>query len=244
MKGVITGIDASFGAWKVGALFNYLDSTVDTTLAGRGKVESTGGGIYGGYRGDAGFAFGVGGAISSVKSHENRSVTVPGIAQSLRGKTSGTSYQAFAEISYDLAASENARVEPFVRGAYVKYDVDSLTETGGFAALNVAKGKYETGFITAGLRGSVLLGSSAWLKGSAGYQRTTGDRSPVSLVSLVGTSGIAAIRGVALDKDAFAGELGVDFKLGRNVTLGAGYSGVIGKHTQDNGVKGTLSIGF
>ena len=243
-KGVITGIDYSFGEWKVGALFNYIESDVDTRGLGSGKVKSTGGGAYFGYRGDAGIAFGIGGAASSVKASERRSITVPGIAQSLRGRSDGTSYQGFAEISYDLAASANARVEPFVRGAYVAYNVDRLTESGGFAALNVAKAKYDTTVLTAGVRGSVGLGGSALLRGSAGYQRTWGDRTPVAQVSLIGTAGEAAIRAVPVDKDAFAGELGVDFRIGNNVTLGGGYSGVIGKNTQDHGVKGTLTVGF
>ncbi len=243
-KGVITGVDYSFGDWKVGALFNYIESDVDVRALGSGKVRSTGGGGYFGYRGDGGFAFGAGGAASSVKARENRSITVPGIAQSLRGKSDGTTYQGFAEISYDLAAAANTRIEPFVRGAYVAYDLDSFTESGGFAALNVAKAKYDTTVLTAGVRGSVLLGGSASLKGSAGYQRTWGDRSPVALVSLAGTAGQAAIRAVPVDKDAFAGELGVDFRIGSNITLGASYSGVIGKNTQDHGVKGTLSVGF
>ena len=243
-KGVITGVDGSFGDWKVGALFNYLESDVETRTLGKGKVRSTGGGIYGGYRGDSGIAFGVGAAASHVRSTENRTVSFPGTTQPLSGKTSGTTYQAFGEVSYDLAAAANTRVEPFLRAAYVEYKVDGFAETGGFAGLNVDKDKYDTTVLTAGLRGSVLLGKSAWLKGSAGYQRTSGDRSPVSLVAIQGTTSQAAIRGVALDKSAFAGELGVDVGLGKNVTLGAGYSGVIGKNTKDNGVKATLTIGF
>ena len=243
-KGVITGVDASFGDWKVGGLFNYLESNVDTRGLGKGKVKSTGGGIYGGYRGEKGIAFGIGGAASHVRSSESRTVSFPGTSQGLTGKTGGTSYQAFGEISYDLAAAANTRVEPFFRAAYVEYKVDAFNEAGGFAGLNVAKDKYDTTYLTAGLRGSILLGSSAWLKGSAGYQRTTGDRSPVSLVTIQGTSSQAAIRGVALDKSAFAGELGVDVNLAKNVSLGAGYSGVLGKNTKDNGVKATLTVGF
>ncbi|QXQ05438.1 autotransporter-associated beta strand repeat-containing protein [Sphingosinicellaceae bacterium] len=243
-KGVITGVDASFGDWKVGGLFNYLESDVDTRGLGKGKVKSTGGGVYAGYRADKGIAFGIGGAASHVRSTENRTVSFPGTSQALTGKTGGTSYQVFGDVSYDLAAAANTRVEPFFRAAYVKYNLDGFSEAGGFTGLNIAKDKYDTTYLTAGLRGSILLGSSAWLRGSAGYQRTTGDRSPVSLVTIQGTSTAAAIRGVALDTSAFAGELGVDATVAKNVTLGAGYSGVLGKNTKDNGVKATLTVGF
>lgn len=241
---MITGIDARMGSLKIGALFNYIESDVEARTLGKGTVKSTGGAIYAGYRGDSGFAAGIGGAVSDVSAKANRSITVPGISQSLKSKDGGTSYQLFGELSYNLAASENTRVEPFVKAAYVEYKSSALTETGGFAALNVAKKSYDQTVVTAGLRGSVLIGGAAWLKGSAGYQNLSGDRAPVALVSLVGTAGQAAIRSVRLDKAAFAGELGLDFAIGSNVTLGAGYSGVIGKHTQDHGGKATLTIGF
>ena len=243
-KGVITGIDASFGDWKVGGLFNYIESDVQTPNLGKGKVKSTGGAVYAGYRADKGFAFGIGGAASHVRSTESRTVSFPGTTQPLTGRTSGTSYQGFGDLSYDLAKASNTRIEPFFRAAYVDYKVDGFAEAGGFAGLNVAKGKYDTTYLTAGLRGSFLMGSAAWFRASAGYQRTSGDRTPVSLVQLQGATAQAEIRGVALDKSAFAGEVGIDARLGRNITLGAGYSGVLGKDTKDNGVKATLTVGF
>ncbi|TRW16728.1 beta strand repeat-containing protein [Glacieibacterium frigidum] len=243
-KGIIAGIDYSFGDVKVGALFNYIESDVETQSLGEGKVESTGGGLYVGYRPAGGFALGAGAAISSVKGETSRTIGTAGIAQSLTGDTDGTVYQVFGEVAYDLAATEAVRIEPFARLAYVKYDLDGYSEAGGFAALTQLDAKYDITVASVGLRGSTSLGGSATLRGSAGYQNVSGDRGPVALSAFQGTSSYAAIRGVALDKSSFVGEAGVDFRLGTTASLGVGYSGVIGKNNSDNGVKATFTLGF
>jgi outer membrane autotransporter protein len=217
---------------------------VDTNVLGKGNVESTGGGVYAGYRAAGGFALGVGGAISGIKSDSQRSITIPGITQTLNAEVDGTSYQLFGEVAFDLAATDAVRVEPFARLAYVKYDLDGFSEAGGIAALTQTGQKYDATFATVGLRGSTAIGSSASLRGSLGYQHVSGDRSPVSSVALQGTTSRAAIRGVGLDKNSFVGEAGVDFRIGNATSLGVGYSGVIGKNNTDNGVKATLTVGF
>ena len=98
---------------------------------------------------------------------------------------------------------------------------------------------------TVGIRGAVAVeGGALSLRGSAGYQRTGGDRTPVAQLALAGTTSFAAIRAVPLDRDAFAGEAGIDVRVTKTVTFGASYTGVIGENVSDNGVKGTLTIGF
>ncbi|WP_419816090.1 autotransporter-associated beta strand repeat-containing protein [Glacieibacterium sp.] len=243
-KGVLVGIDIASGTWKAGALFNALESKVDTRILGTSKVKTTGGGIYGGYRSGQGFSLAVGASVGSVKTHSSRAITVPGLTQVLTGHTSGTSYQVFGDIAYDLAAAEKTRVEPFVRFAYVAYHVDGLAESGGFAGLVSGKQKYDATFTTVGLRASTEIGKTASLRGSLGYQYTGGDRAPIASLSIQGTNQNAGIRSVALDKSAFAGEAGVDVHIGKNSSLGVGYTGVIGKNNSDNGVKATLSVGF
>ncbi len=243
-KGVLVGVDAQFEAVTLGALFNYIHSDVDTAILGNAKVETTGGAVYAGYRSDNGLALAVGGGVSSVRSRTTRTITVPQLGQTLAAHTSGTSYQAFGEVSFDLGATPNARVEPFARFAYVGFDADAFSETGGFATVFAGQQKFDATFTTVGLRGRASVGNGVELRASAGYQRTGGDRAPAALLSLAGTNNFAAIRAVPLDKDAFAGEAGLDVRLGRNATLGASYTGVLGKRVSDNGIKATLTIGF
>ncbi len=48
--GAIVSIDMGFDGGKVGALFNYMTTTLDHHVLGQSKFESTGGGIYAGCR--------------------------------------------------------------------------------------------------------------------------------------------------------------------------------------------------
>ena len=241
--GAIVGIDMGFDGGKIGALFNYTTTTLDRYTLGRSRVESTGGGIYAGYRQDHGFAAAAGAAISGIKARSNRTITVPGLGQNLAGRSDGNTYQAFADVSYDLATSAGTQIEPFARFAWVSLDTAAFTETGGSGALTASHGSASTQIATAGLRGAVAL-KGFTIKASAGAQHTGGDRSPVALLALAGSNSPASISAVPVDKWALAADVSGEFRLARNTTFAVGYSGVNGKRTRDNGVRGTLTFGF
>ena len=236
----------SFEGGKIGALFSYTSTQLDRDALGQSKIESTGGGIYAGYRQDHGFAAAAGAAVAGIKAHSSRTITVPGLAQSVNGRSDGNTYQAFADISYDLASGATTRVEPFVRFAWVALDTAAFTETGGIAALSASRGAYTTDITTAGLRGSMAVGALRGfaLKASAGAQHTGGDRSPAALLALTGDNSPASISAVPIDKWALAADVSGEFRIAPTATLAVGYTGVNGKHTRDNGVRGTLTFGF
>ena len=241
--GAIVGMDIGFDGGKVGALFNYTTTTLDHYALGQSKVESTGGGVYAGYRQEHGFAAAAGASIAGIKARSSRTITVPGLGQTLAGRSDGNTYQAFADVSYDLAATAGTRIEPFARFAWVSLTTAAFTETGGSAALTASHGSASTQLTTAGLRGAIDL-KGFTLKASAGAQHTGGDRSPVALLALAGSNSPAAISAVPIDKWALAADLSGEFRLAPNATFAIGYSGVNGKRTRDNGVRGTLTYGF
>ena len=244
--GGMVGVDYSFDGGKVGVLGSYTQSTIDQYALGRSKVESTGGGVYAGYRKDHGLAAVIGGAAATVKARGSRSITVPGLEQNLASRNDGTVYQAFFDVSYDLAAGATSRFEPFVKFAWVALDTKAFTETGGNAALTSRSASYNTNVTTAGLRGSMAMGSFGGfaLKASAGAQHTGGDRSPAAQLALAGTGSPAAIYATPVDKWALAAEVSGEFRLAPAATFAIGYSGVNGKRSHDNGVRGTLTFGF
>ena len=247
VNGIIVGIDAKFNEWKVGALFSRTTDhvTLDNDL-GSSSVQTTGGGVYVGYRMDDGFAFSAGGTYAGTDFRAGRTITAPGLGQTLQTDASGNVGQLFGEIAYDLAAGANARVEPFARLGWVSLSSDAYSEAGGYAALVGEKGTYDTTFTTLGVRGVYNLSGSvegASLRGSAGWMHTSGDRSPEAIVAITGTNSPASIYGVAFDEDAAALEAGIDYSFGA-FRVGVGYVGVIGKNTKDNGVTATLSWGF
>ncbi len=241
--GAIVGIDVGFDGGKVGALFDYTTTTLDHYALGQSKVESTGGGVYAGYRQEHGFAAAAGASIAGIKARSSRTITVPGLGQTLAGRSDGNTYQAFADVSYDLAASAGTRIEPFARFAWVSLTTAAFTETGGNAALTATHGSASTQLTTAGLRGAIDL-KGFTLKASAGAQYTGGDRSPVALLALAGSNSPAAISATPVDKWALAADLSGEFRLAPNATFAIGYSGVNGKRMRDNGVRGTLTYGF
>ena len=243
-RGVLTGIDFASNGYKVGGMFHYTKTDVDFTSLGSSKVESIGGAIYGGYRQEnAGFAIGAGGSIASNNAKGGRAITATGLQQSLTSKVDGTTYQVFGEIAYDLVAAENTRVEPFVRAAYAKVDSKALNETGGYAAVYAGNQSNDLTVVTVGLRGALNLGMTT-LSGSAGWQRASGDRSAATVLAITGVNTPYGVQAVALDRDAVALEAQASFSLSSTISLGIGYSGVIGSHNSDNGARATLTVGF
>ncbi len=241
--GFLTGVDYASNGFKVGGLFHYTHNNVEFASLGTSKVESIGGAVYGGWRQENGFAVGVGGGIASNKAKGGRTITTPGLGQSLSSQVDGTTYQAFAEIAYDLVKDDNTRVEPFGRIGYAKVDSGAVSETGGFAAVVAADQSVNLTQTTLGLRGSYTTGQ-ATLIGSAGWLHSSGDLSAATIIGISGLGQTSNIQTVALDKDAVAIEAQARYAVSEKITLGIGYSGVFGSNNKDHGARATLTVGF
>lgn len=57
-------------------------------------------------------------------------------------------------------------------------------------------------------------------------------------------SGAARISGAPLDRAALAARLEATLELARNISLSAGYSGLIGQSVTDHGARATLQVRF
>lgn len=244
--GGITGVDYSFEGGKVGALGSYTSTDVKGYALGRSTVESTGGGVYAGYRADHGFAIAAGGTMAHVKFNGVRSVPIPGLAQDLSSRASGTTYQTFVDVAYNLASGAKTRVEPFAKFAFVGLDSAGFAETGGSAVIQAARQSYDIEVTTAGLRGAVAPGGlkGFTLKGSIGAQHTGGNRAARTSLALAILNSPAGIDAIPVDRWAVAADVSGEFRLARNATFAVGYSGVNGQRTSDNGVRGTLIYEF
>ncbi|WP_426166330.1 autotransporter-associated beta strand repeat-containing protein [Sandarakinorhabdus sp. DWP1-3-1] len=242
-RGVLTGIDFANDGFKAGAMFHYTSTDLTFDVLGKSKLESTGGAIYAGYRQPGeGFAVGLGGSIAGNKAKGARAITAPGLQQSLTSSISGTTYQIFGEVAYDLVGGD-IRFEPFGRVAHAQVRSDAFAEAGGIAAL-VGKGQRNNlTVVDAGLRGGIQNGIVE-LSGSAAWHRTSGDLNGLTYSSITGLNSDAGIRAVALDRDAVALEAKADFSITPTIKLGAGYSGIIGSKNKDHGARATLTIGF
>ena len=135
------------------------------------------------------------------------------------------------------------RVEPFGRVAYARVDSDAFAETGGNAAVNGARQASDATFTTLGLRGAIVTGM-ATISASAGWAHTSGNRSAVTLLSISGVNTPFVVNTVALDKNAVALEAQANFNLSQSITLGVGYSGLVGDNNKDHGARATVTVGF
>lgn len=243
-RGVLTGIDFEQNGAKAGAMFHYTHTDLDFTALGNSKVETTGGTVYAGYRQPGqGFALGLGGTIASSTSKGSRTITVPGLQQTLVSEIGGTTYQVFGEAAYDLIPGDAVRAEPFARLAHIQVHSDPFAETGGIAALVGSAQSNELTVFDLGARGAVQTGI-VQLSASAAWHRSSGDLAGLTYSSITGLNSQAGIRSVAIDRDAVAVEAQASFTLTPAIRLGAGYSGVIGSRNSDHGARATLTVGF
>jgi uncharacterized protein with beta-barrel porin domain len=243
--GILSGLDWVSGEFKVGAMFTWTTTDVDfNSSLGQTNVSSTGGAIYAGWRqAEQGFVVNAGGSVASTNFDGSRSLTAPGLAQTLTSDYGGTTWQLFGEVAYDFAASDTVRVEPFARYAYANTGNDDWFEVGGVAALEAAEQDYNLSIVNVGGRAATNL-QGFDLMGSVSWQGTYGDRNAYTAMGIIGVNSPAGIQAVSLDENSIALEFQARYAITSKVSFGLGYSGLYGSNNSNSGVRGTLSIGF
>ena len=99
-----------------------------------------------------------------------------------------------------------------------------------------------TTYSTLGLRGSSsagMPGNQTRLRGLVSWRHAFGDAAPTSTLALAGQPGFA-VAGVPIAKNALVLEGGIDFAVGRNLTLGVSYVGQAASQLSDHGIKASL----
>ncbi len=246
--GFATGIDFGRanenGSLRVGVFGSLIQS--DVTIDARGssaEVEQTGGGVYGSIS-TGGFNAMLGGYLTSVDLTASRTIALPGFAETNRGVTGGDGRQMFAEVSYTLPAGKGM-VRPFLGGSIGSFQLDALTETGGSAALDVARQTYSTASLTAGVDGMMPVGKSLTLLGTLAGRAQRGDRAPQAMVALAAAPNQGfGISGVQIDDVALAARFEAQVSLGKAANLTIGYTGLIGTTVTDHGARATLQVQF
>lgn len=244
--GLLTGIDWSRDTLTVGGMFHYTTTNVEFgVLGGSSRVESVGGTVYAGWRQqDTGFVINAGVSLAGARTNGSRAITLAGFTQSLAGSTTGTTYQVFGELAFDLAKGTNTRIEPFVRNAYIGADIKALTETGGITALTAPRGSYNINVTNAGMCFGTALNGKIDVNASAAWQRTSGAREAATQIGIPAVGQLANIRSVSIDKDALLLQAGLGANLSDKIRIGVDYSGLIGARNDDHGGRATLNFAF
>lgn len=241
-RGILLGADTRLGnGWQLGVLGGYSHGRVTPDdRPSWAKSETYHVGVYGGKQwGQLGLRAGA--TYSAGKAETRRDIAFPGFSASTAASYDIKTTQAFGELGWKLPTA-NGSLEPFAGLAHVKLSTDGFTESGGPAALASGSSSTHTTYGTVGVRGSTLAGMAGGqtrLRGLLGWRHAFGGVNTGATLSLAGQPGFG-VAGVPIAKNAMVIEGGIDFALGRNLTLGVGYVGQVASRLSDHGLKASL----
>ncbi|MGV2495198.1 autotransporter domain-containing protein [Pelagerythrobacter aerophilus] len=194
-------------------------------------------GAAGGFHGAAGIAY----AWHEVET--TRSVTGAPLSQTLTSDRDATTLQVFGELGYDLMAGTTA-ITPFARLAHVSTESDAFAETGGSAALEVAKADQETTFLSLGAKARFNAGQQGFQPYlSAAWNHAFGDRAAQLSSQFAAGGPVFSVVGTAIPKDSAEVEAGFDYTSGA-FTIGAAYSGTLASDRTSHGARVTARFVF
>lgn len=237
--GLLVGLDAPVGDWRIGLLAGYGQSAFSTASSANYHL-----GVYAGAEWDN-LALRGGLAYGRHDVESSRDVVIPGITETLTASYGAQTVQAFGELAYGLDVGAT-RISPFANLAHVRLSNDAFSETGGDAALSVAGSTTAVTFTTLGVRAEhgVTLGEiDGTLSGMLGWRHAFGDTTPTSTHAFAGSDSFL-ISGVPIAPDAVVIEAGLDLNLGPGATLGFSYAGQLATDARDHALKARLGVAF
>ncbi|WP_029003693.1 autotransporter outer membrane beta-barrel domain-containing protein [Azorhizobium doebereinerae] len=257
--GFLIGLDAPLSNdWRAGLAGGFSQSRFDTgARASSGTSDNYDLALYLGGRlaapGPGSLMLRLGAAYGWHDLAMARTVAFSGFAEALSSGYAAATAQAFAELGYGLDLGVTpvgaARLEPFAGLSYTRVSTDAVTETGGAAALSIASGALDSTATQLGLRAATLLptgpgGATLDLHGLAGWQHGFGSGLPVVSAQFAAGSLPFAVAGAPIAADSLLVGVGLDAVAGERFRFGVSYLGQIASNTQDNALKGTLSVRF
>lgn len=244
--GFIVGVDGMVtDTWRIGALAGYSRTSFDVDdRASSGSADSFHLGLYGGTQWGA-VAFRTGLAYGWHNVETSRSVDFPGFSDDLTASYDAGTFQAFAELGYDVTAGDVA-LEPFANVAYVNHRTGSYAETGGAAALFSPGRTSDTAFTTLGVRAATafkVVGVDMKARGMIGWRHAFGDTTPVAAHAFA-EGGSFTVAGASIARNAALVEIGFDVGLTPTATLGLGYAGQFASNASDHGIRAEFKMAF
>jgi outer membrane autotransporter protein len=245
--GLVAGGDTMLGdGWRLGMLGGYSRTSFDADGgAASGDSDNFHVGVYGGRHFGA-VALRAGASYTRHAIDTSRTVSFPGLTETLKASYDAGTAQVFVEAGY---RAEMGRVafEPFAGLAYVSTSTDGFTETGGAAALTSADKSFDSTTTTLGLRAASDFNvgdGKATVRGGLGWRHAFGDVTPASTVAFAGGGDSFTVHGAPIARDALLVEAGLDFAIAPKANLGLSYTGQIANGARDHGVKASLGVKF
>ncbi|MEJ8473213.1 autotransporter outer membrane beta-barrel domain-containing protein [Roseibium algae] len=247
--GMMAGIDALAGdAARLGVAFGYSRSFSNTSdRQSKSRMDGYHGFVYGNAQfGLFGLQAGLGATYNQIDV--SRATGIAGLPGNLTADYTGWTGQAWLEGAYTAPIGLASTVEPFAGLSLVSNHSESFTEKGNAAALNVGASHQTNLFSTLGVRlgHEIDLSDTASFRvsGSLGWRHAFGDTAPDSVMSYASGSSSFSISGLPLERDTVVFDAGIDMAVSNSTLLDLRYSGQLGAHAQDHGLKGTLRLSF
>ncbi|MDH4581529.1 autotransporter domain-containing protein [Pseudomonas sp. BN415] len=212
--GLLLGSERKLGKWLVGTMGGYSATSVEVQDADA-DIHSLHLGVYAGTKIYNQIGVKLGAAWSG---HDGD-----------RRAADANSGQVFGELSYSLDFRDFS-AEGFSELAYVRLDSDSQGA--------IDSQRDEIGYSTFGLRGTTRIDLASGRRLTA--RISSGWRHAFSDSRLEDESGAA----VALTRDAFRLDMGLDYQLTEQAYAGLFYNGTYAEDARDNGLTARLSLRF
>ncbi|KPL68482.1 hypothetical protein SZ64_10400 [Erythrobacter sp. SG61-1L] len=172
-----------------------------------------------------------------------REIEFAPLAQTLASSRNANTVQVFGEVAYDVMVG-NVALTPFGRLAHVRTSSDAFAETGGNAALSLAKTDQEITFFSLGAKarlnankpGFQPFASAAWNHASDGSEK------PFAAAFATG-GGNFALLGASVPEDSAEIEAGFGYTSG-NLWIGVAYSGTLALDRTTHGLRITGRVAF
>ena len=245
-SGVLLGADLPLGNSRLGVVIGHGQNSIRSNSVGSSAhVLGDHAGLYasstfGAFELRAGAAY----AWQDVRGH--RTVAFGSYSERLTSQHHAQTTQAYVEGGYRFDVSASQQLQPFVNLAHVRVHDDALQEGGGDAALAIAANSASVNTATMGLRDTLTLDAAGGIRAHAslGWRQAWGDLTPVSSMRFVAGGDSFAIAGMPVARHAVTTDLGIDFKLAKNVTVDASYLGQFASGVQDQGARMSLTVTF
>ncbi|QQO37866.1 autotransporter domain-containing protein [Bradyrhizobium diazoefficiens] len=162
----------------------------------------------------------------------NRTIAFPGFFDATKASYGAHTAQAFGEIGRAFALGYLA-AEPFADLAYVHFDGNRFTETGGAAALTGTDDTLGVAFTTLGLRAATALAQTGHkpltVTGTLAWRHAFGDLTPQTLLTFRDGGAPFTAAGVPIARDSLLVETGLGVDLTADASIGITYSGQVGR---------------
>jgi autotransporter-associated beta strand protein len=240
---LLLGIEANVGDnVKIGIAGGTAEA--DVKLNARGSKADTQS-VYGAVYGSAAFGaltLRTGASYADLDTDTTRNVDFRSFSEELTASYGGSAVQVFGEIGYTLPLGKGS-VEPFagVNGLWLK-DKD-FAETGGTAALEGDGRRRSYSWSSLGLRATIGdAGAPVVGRVQVGWEHALGDVDVTSDLRFAAGGSAFRIEGTPLSKNSVHTEAGLDWRATPRLTLSTRYTGNLGDHGQDHGVRATVAF--